>query len=130
NGQGMLNADREWINAKGYRFLDDGGAPITIPLGGKINNHGFVEDAEGNPAARVGVVTFTPEDEQLLDGDVFLRPRPGFEPVAFPADDYAIRPGHIMNSNVSTAKVMAAMMYAQTAREGTLSLSKNTLGLE
>ncbi|QHQ36449.1 flagellar hook-basal body complex protein [Algicella marina] len=105
------NVDGELVNPLGHRLLDDGEAPIFIPPDARtiaIAADGTIS-ADGNPAARLGVVRSTDTTALYREDGVLFRPEAPVEA----ATDAAVLQGFIEKSNVNPVIELTRMIEVQ-----------------
>jgi flagellar basal-body rod protein FlgF len=116
SGQFRLSAAGELVTAAGDPVLDDGSAPLTLPLDAgpiAIAADGTVSSAQG-VVGRIGLVEFA--DEQRLrkvGGGLYQADRP---PV--PAEHSRVVQGMLEGSNVQPILEMTEMMATVRAYQG------------
>ena len=114
-GAFLLDADGGVITPDGYHLLDDGGAPIGVPPGVTalaVGADGTLS-ADGEPVARIGVVTVADRASLIHRGGTLFIPRAG----TVPAEETRIRQGFLEGSNVDPMAEMARMIEVQRAYE-------------
>lgn len=114
-GAFMLDADGGVISPEGFHLLDDGGAPIGVPPGAvslTVGADGTLS-ADGEPVARIGVVTVTDPSGLTHRAGTLFTARTG----TVPAEDARIRQGFLEGSNVDPMAEMARMIEVQRAYE-------------
>ena len=103
------------LNPDGYRLLDPGGTPITVPAG--AHDIGLAPDgtlsAAGEPIAQIGV--FLPNDPDALRyvGGTRFRADAGAEPV----EQATLLQGYLEDSNVNPISEISRMIEVQRAYE-------------
>lgn len=111
----MTNADGELVNGDGYQLLDDGQAPIVIPVGARsvgIGTDGTIS-ADGEPVGKVGIFAGPdPSKLQHVAGTLF---DPG-GPVE-PLEDATLRQGFLEDSNVDPVLELSRMIEVQRSYE-------------
>lgn len=114
-GAFLLNADGGLITPDGHPVLDDGGAPIGVPPGATEISVGMdgTLSADGEPVARIGVVTVPDPASLFHRGGTLFRP----EGEVLPAGDTRIRQGFLEGSNADPMTEMARMIAVQRAYE-------------
>ena len=114
-GAFLLDPDGGVITPEGFHLLDDGGAPIGVPPGAQalaVGADGTLS-ADGEPVARIGVVTVADRATLIHRGGTLFSPRAG----TIPAEDTRIRQGFLEGSNVNPMGEMARMIEVQRAYE-------------
>ncbi|MEZ5815115.1 MAG: flagellar basal-body rod protein FlgF [Alphaproteobacteria bacterium] len=107
-GQFNMDADGTLRNSAGFPVADQGGSPIIIPRGSseiKIDGKGVISNQNG-PVGQMMVVEF--DDPQVLEAQgntLYSAPEPGR-----PAENTAVRQGHIEGSNVQPVVEMTRMI--------------------
>lgn len=117
NGQFQLNGQNEIVNPNGYRLLDDGGAPITLPANVKdisISKNGGIF-ADGAQVARIQPVNFENEQNLAHTADSLYRAN-GQEP--FPAIESFVRQGALEGSNVNAVSELVNLLQVQKDYQG------------
>jgi flagellar basal-body rod protein FlgF len=118
DGAFSLNAERELVTAQGFRVLDEGGSAIVIPPGQDdvaVSPDGSIS-ANGQPVARIGVVTANPAF-MVREGNNMFRAETGFEQVADPR----VQQGVLEGSNVNAIEEMARLIEVQRAYQASKS---------
>lgn len=114
-GAFTLSPEGELVTAEGYRLLDTGGGPITVPPGGGpvvLARDGTLS-AGGEPVAQVGL--YMPADRNDLIRVGGTRFRSAADPV--PVDGGSVFQGFLENSNVNPVEEITRMIAVQRAYE-------------
>lgn len=111
NGGLSMNAMGELVTLSGKRVLDDGGAPITIKEGGKVQ---FLEDGaiyvDGKKNCKLGIADFA-NVKQLrygVDG-LFTNMDPEGNPPIAP-ESVGVKSGFLEGSNADAVNIMVNMV--------------------
>jgi flagellar basal-body rod protein FlgF len=109
------DADGQIVTAEGAPLLDEGGGAIAIPFEAKtigIAADGTIS-ADGEPLARVGVVTVEDQTKLFRESGTLFRAdtRPA------PAEGAKVLQGFLENSNVNPILEIARMIEVQRAYE-------------
>ncbi len=111
-GAFLAGPDGGLVTMEGYPVLDDGGAPLFVPTDARdvfVGRDGTVS-ADGEPIARVGVVTPTdPGIMQRREGTMFAAD--DYEPT----EDPGVMQGFLEASNVNPVMEIARMVSVQNA---------------
>lgn len=117
SGQFRLNELGELVTAAGDPVLDDGGAPLALPVGGgpiTIAADGTVSN-DGGVVGRIGVVSFADEQElRKVGGGLYATDQP-----PAPALEARVVQGALEGSNVRPIVEMTRMMATARAYQGT-----------
>jgi flagellar basal-body rod protein FlgF len=109
------SADGEIVDMDGNPLLDEGGGPIVIPF--EAEHVGVAADGtvsvNGEPVAKIGVVTVEDQTELFREGGVRFRAEGG----TIPVEDGRIVQGFLEQSNVNAVAEMARMIAVQRAYE-------------
>lgn len=109
------NADGEIVTPDGYPLLDEGGGAIAIPF--EAENVGISGDGtisvNGEPVARVGLVTVEDQTELFREAGTLFRADGG----TIPLEEGRIAQGFLEQSNVNAVSEMARMIMVQRAYE-------------
>lgn len=119
NGHFALNGDNQLATARGHLILDDGDAPIEIPVTDeiyKIAKDGTVSTPSMGQLGTVGVYEFADYGAMRKIGDNLY----SAEEVPMPAENFLISQGMLESSNVSPVLEISNMIqlsraYSQTA---------------
>lgn len=104
----------ELVTPQGHPVMNEGGAPIQIPVGATdvvISDDGSIS-ANGQPLDRVGLFRVSAEETLRQEG-VLFRADEGVEPDL----DSRVRQGFIEGSNVNPMREMARLIELQRAYE-------------
>lgn len=107
--------DGEIVNMDGHRLLDEGGGPITIPFEAKavaVSADGTLS-VDGEPVARVGLVTVEDQTKLFRESGVLFRAEGG----TIPVESGRVIQGYLENSNVNAVAEMARMVEVQRTYE-------------
>lgn len=110
NGAFHRDAENRLVNAENIPVLDDGGAEITLPSEGRIEIAGDgTITADKQSVAKLGIVTFKPEDEQKMQpmGSGYLT-----RAAATPAEKVDLSGGFLETANGDPIMVMSLMIQA------------------
>jgi flagellar basal-body rod protein FlgF len=109
------SGDGTVVNLDGHPLLDEGGGPILIPF--EAENIALAADgtlsADGNPIARIGLVTAEDPTQVFRESGVLFRAEGGLAPV----EDPRIVQGFLEQSNVNPVEEIARMIEVQRAYE-------------
>jgi flagellar basal-body rod protein FlgF len=109
------NADGEIVDPSGNALLDEGGGPIVIPF--EAEHVAVAADGtlsvDGEPAAKIGLVTVEDRATLFREGGVTFRAEAGTVPLA----DGRVVQGFLEGSNVNAVGEMARMIEVQRAYE-------------
>lgn len=109
------SADGEIVDMDGNALLDEGGGPIVIPFEAK--DVGLAADGtlsvNGEPVAKIGVVTVEDQTRLFREGGVRFRADGG----TIPVEDGRIVQGFLEQSNVNAVAEMTRMIAVQRAYE-------------
>ncbi|MDO5604326.1 MAG: flagellar hook-basal body complex protein [Paracoccus sp. (in: a-proteobacteria)] len=114
-GAFMPTPEGELITPDGYRLLDEGQTPVTIPPGAAViavGSDGTIS-ADGGQVGRIGI--FAPPPPELMTraaGTLFAAPA-----VLEPAPEAGIRQGYLESSNVNPIAEVTRMIEVQRAFE-------------
>ena len=114
-GHFQVNAEGEMVTPDGHRVLDDGGAPIFVPVEAgnvAVSRDGTVS-VDGAPLAQIALVR--PEDPSELRRATGVLLVPTGELV--PAEETVIHQGFLEESNVNPISEMARLIAVQRAYE-------------
>ena len=112
-GAFQTSAEGELVNADGYRVLDEGQAPISVPPGARIavGADGTIS-ADGQPVGQIGIFT-QPDAAKLRHFGGTLFAAEGAEPL----QGGTVRQGFLEESNVNPVLEIARMIEVQRAYE-------------
>jgi flagellar basal-body rod protein FlgF len=109
------NADGEIVNMEGARLLDEGGGAIVVPF--EARSVGVAADGtlsvDGEPIARVGLVTVEHQSKLFRESGVLYRAEGGVIPI----EDGRVVQGFLENSNVNAVVEMSRMVEVQRTYE-------------
>ncbi|MBA3326106.1 MAG: flagellar hook-basal body complex protein [Rhodobacteraceae bacterium] len=109
------SADGEVVTMDGHALLDEGGGPIVIPF--EAESVGLAADGtlsvNGEPVARVGLVTVEDQTQLFRESGVLFRADGG----TIPLEDGRVVQGFLEQSNVNAVGEMARMIMVQRAYE-------------
>lgn len=109
------NADGEIVTMEGARLLDEGGGAIVAPF--EATSIGVAADGtlsvDGEPVARVGLVTVEDQAKLFREGGVLYRAESGVIPV----ENGRVLQGFLENSNVNAVVEMSRMVEVQRTYE-------------
>lgn len=114
-GNFLTSPEGELVTPDGYRVLDEGQAPITLPQNASnlsVGADGTVT-ANGIPVARIGLFQATDQNSVLHQGGT----RFSFEGGAEPAPDAKLHQGFLEGSNVDPMFEISRMIEVQRAYE-------------
>lgn len=114
-GAFMPSAEGELMTPEGFRLLDEGGAPITIPAGAGDVTVGGDGTLSANSVPFGRIATFNiPEGERLAhQSGTLLAPASDPEPL----EETRIRQGFLEESNVDPVTELTRMIEVQRAYE-------------
>jgi flagellar basal-body rod protein FlgF len=121
-GQFVVGPTGTLVTPEGYAVQDNGGGTVQIPEGTKeilIGNDGTIS-TEAGQLARLGVFTFSPADQKLLQrtGEAAYLPTQGA--AATPAQAPSVRQGFLEASNVNAVQEMVTMEQVSRAYQSAL----------
>lgn len=109
------DADGRVVNMDGHPLLDEGGGEIVIPFEAKhvnVSADGTVS-ADGEPVARVGLVTVEDQTKLFREAGVLFRA----DTAPTPVEDGRVLQGFLEQSNVNPVAELARMVEVQRAYE-------------
>lgn len=109
------DAEGRIVNPEGYPLLDEGGGPIVIPFEARdigIGADGTIS-ADGQPRAKVGLVTVEDQTKLFREAGVLFRAEGG----TIPVENGRVLQGFIEQSNVNPIGEIARMIEVQRAYE-------------
>jgi flagellar basal-body rod protein FlgF len=109
------NGDGTVVNREGHPLLDEGGGEIAIPFEAKridVAADGTLS-ADGEPVARLGLVTVDDESELFREAGVLFRA----DGPTTPVEDGRVLQGFLEQSNVNPVAELARMVEVQRAYE-------------
>jgi flagellar basal-body rod protein FlgF len=109
------NADGIVVNMDGHPLLDEGGGEIAIPFEAKsigISADGTMS-VDGEPLARVGVVTVEDQTKLFREAGVLFRA----DEAPVPVENGRVLQGFLAQSNVNPVAELARMVDVQRAYE-------------
>ncbi|MCC3860813.1 flagellar hook-basal body protein [Pseudemcibacter aquimaris] len=120
NGHFAISENNELVTPQGHVILDDGDAPIEIPItsnGFKVAEDGTVSADEVGEIAKIAVVEFENYGAMRKIGDNLYTS----EELGTPAEGYLVTQGMLETSNVSPVLEVSNMIelsrsYASTSR--------------
>jgi flagellar basal-body rod protein FlgF len=121
-GQFIIGPTGTLVTPEGYAVQDNGGGTVQIPEGTKeilIGNDGTIS-TEAGQLGRLGVFTFSPADQKLLQrtGQAAYLPTQGA--AALPAEAPSVRQGFLEASNVNPVQEMVTMEQVSRAYQSAL----------
>ena len=109
------SATGEVVTPDGHPLLDEGGGAIVIPF--EANDIGLAADGtisvNGEPVARVGLVTIEDQTRVFREGGVLFRAEGGTAPL----EGGRVLQGYLEQSNVNAVAEMSRMIMVQRAYE-------------
>ncbi len=114
-GAFMQSGDGTVVNADGYMLLDEGGGNIVLPFEAQsisVAADGTMS-ADGQPVARVGLVTVEDQTKLFREAGVLFRN----DGDSLPVEDGSIVQGFLEESNVNAVAEMSRMIMVQRAYE-------------
>jgi len=109
------NADGTIVNMDGHPLLDEGGGEIAIPFETKhvnVSADGTIS-ADGEPVARVGLVTVEDQTKLFREAGVLFRA----DTAPTPVEEGRVLQGFLEQSNVNPVAELARMVEVQRAYE-------------
>ena len=114
-GAFMRSGDGTVVNADGHMLLDEGGGNIVLPFEAEsisVASDGTMS-ADGQPIARVGLVTVEDQTKLFREAGVLFRS----EGEVLPSENGSIVQGFLEESNVNAVAEMSRMIMVQRAYE-------------
>ena len=132
DGRLSVNALGNLVTTAGNAIVDDGGAPINIPLENvtsvNIAKDGVISDQNGNVLGNIGLFNLNNEQSlQRLGNGLLLNNE---NEALIPAFNSSIAQGFVEQSNVQNVVEMTRMMRVQNSYEQVNKLIKNAHELE